>query len=511
MNGSRTIQRARDQGGQVLPLVALMFVVLLGFAALAIDVSGAYALQRFTRAVADAASLAGAQDLELNGTRAPVTDPMKEAARGHSLQSVAAQLGESPVPGCGGTSANIVDCLFPNTGYRVSIKTPSPSCVLCDPNRSVQVTVRQPAYSTSFARLLGATTWNVGATSVAGLKFSTNYGVVTLRPVNVRRNGTDANQVDIDVNGTNTRLFVYGGDIGSNTDVFTNSGGLITLDPGYWIYHIDDIVPDPWNKDLAGNPRGSLLRNEIPDPNYGYPSQVGLTSYATQAAGEDAGCLNAPPGVTPAPTVCYLPGIYQANFEIRQNTDVALLETGIYIFERDVTISGSLIGGTETGAPGVVLVMSQDWTFAGNNAALISINGGPGSCSSPSCRPDPVTDGTGRAITTTAGLPLSIMVTRAPACFSGTTAILCSDNQNDTLTLPGNGQLRVTGVIYAPSDYVKVNGNNTNQRGTLGQLIAWRISYSGGAQLDQYVATGREVGVLRLDAACTASEVCNTP
>lgn len=500
-----------SQQGQVLPLVALMILVLFGFAALAIDVSGAYSLQRFTRAVADAASLAGAQDLQLTGSRSPVTGVMQQTARAHSLESVAAQLGESPVPDCGGTSVDIVDCLFPKTGYRVSIRTPSPSCVDCDPARSVQVTVRQPEYSTTFARVLGATTWNVGSTSVAGLTFRASYGVVTLRPVNTKRNGTDLNRENIDVNGTNTRLFVYGGDIGSNTSVFTNSGGFITLEPGYWIYHIDDIAPDPWNKDLAGNPRGRLLRNQIPDPNYRYPSEAGLATYATQADGTDVGCQNAPGGITPTPTACYRPGIYESDFNVSQNTDVAYLETGVYIFRGNLDVSGSLIGGTESGKPGVVVVVRQDRTFTGNNALLISINGGPASCAMPSCRPGPVIDGEGKPITTTAGLPLSIMVTRDPACFAGITPILCTDNQNDTLTLPGNGQLRVAGVIYAPSDYVKVNGNNSNQTGTLGQLIAWRVSYSGGAQLNQYVASGKEVGVLRLDAACTANEVCNSP
>lgn len=495
--------------GQVVPLFALMLVVLLGFAALGIDIGRAYALQRFTRAVADSASLAGAQDLELSGTRSPVTSAMQQSAREHSRQSVATQVGESPVPDCGGTATDIVDCLFPNTGYRVSVKTPSPSCVLCDPSRSVQVTVRQPSFSTTFARVLGASTWNVGATSVAGLTFSTSYGVVTLRPINDRRNGTDANQVDIDVNGTNTRLFVYGGDIGSNTDVFTNSGGFITLDPGYFIYHIDDITPDPWNKDLSGSPRGRLLRNQIPDPNYRYPSQDGLASYASQAAGQDVGCVNAPSGLTPTPTACYRPGIYETDFNVNQNTDVAFLGSGVYIFQGNVNISGSLIGGTQSGQPGVVLVIRQDMVFTGNNAVVISINRGPGSCADQSCRPAPVVDGSGQTVTTKAGVPISIMVTRDPSCFSEVTPILCSDNQNQTLTLPGNGQLQVTGVIYAPSDYVKVNGNNTDQTGTLGQLIGWRISYSGGAQLNQFVATGKEVGVLRLDAACTAREVCN--
>src|SRR4029079_5420300 len=56
--------------GQALPLLALFVLVLIGFAALAIDVSGALSARRFYRRVADGAALAGAQDLQQTGSRA---------------------------------------------------------------------------------------------------------------------------------------------------------------------------------------------------------------------------------------------------------------------------------------------------------------------------------------------------------------------------------------------------------------------------------------------------------
>jgi Flp pilus assembly protein TadG len=62
-------------------ILALGFVVLLGLAALAIDVSRAYAEIRSDRSVADAASLAGAQELQIPGTR-DVTPTEQVAARG---------------------------------------------------------------------------------------------------------------------------------------------------------------------------------------------------------------------------------------------------------------------------------------------------------------------------------------------------------------------------------------------------------------------------------------------
>ena len=89
--GSRMRQR-----GQVLPLFALFLVVLLAFAALAIDVSGALATQRFYRSVADGAALAGAQDLQSPGSRT-VTPVKREVARRHAMDDLRSELG-SPRP-----------------------------------------------------------------------------------------------------------------------------------------------------------------------------------------------------------------------------------------------------------------------------------------------------------------------------------------------------------------------------------------------------------------------------
>jgi Flp pilus assembly protein TadG len=56
-------RRVRRQNGQVLPLVALMMVVLLGFAGLAIDLGRVWVAQRKLQAAVDAATLAAGQDL----------------------------------------------------------------------------------------------------------------------------------------------------------------------------------------------------------------------------------------------------------------------------------------------------------------------------------------------------------------------------------------------------------------------------------------------------------------
>ncbi len=56
-------RRLGDERGQVLMLFVVVLVVLLGIAAIALDVGRAYVAQRQLRAVADAASVAAANDL----------------------------------------------------------------------------------------------------------------------------------------------------------------------------------------------------------------------------------------------------------------------------------------------------------------------------------------------------------------------------------------------------------------------------------------------------------------
>ncbi len=59
----RQAHRPQDERGQVIVLMVLMMVVLLGFAALVVDVGYAYYAHRSLQASADAAALAGSQEL----------------------------------------------------------------------------------------------------------------------------------------------------------------------------------------------------------------------------------------------------------------------------------------------------------------------------------------------------------------------------------------------------------------------------------------------------------------
>ena len=62
--------------GQVLVVVALVFVVLLGFAALAVDVGYMYTVRHELQRCADAGALAGASIFRDGGTWLPTLDPV---------------------------------------------------------------------------------------------------------------------------------------------------------------------------------------------------------------------------------------------------------------------------------------------------------------------------------------------------------------------------------------------------------------------------------------------------
>ena len=373
------------QGGQILPLFALFLVVLLGFAAVAIDVSGALSAKRFYRSAADAASLAGAQDLQQGITR-KVTDAERTKARTDAMNRLVSLLGGTSTP-TRPPAANIVNCTIPGTNLVVSIKTPSPSCVACDPDRSVQVTVRDPAHGLSFARVFGQATWNVGSTSVAGLTYNKAYTIVTLRPP--KKVGSTFEVKDITIDGGSIVTVVIG-DVGSNANMnYSGTGSIMIFHSDYGMYYFDPLSGPLWSP----TPAGIKLTALITDPNYQYPSMVGAPPPFDDARELQANVAGTPvttanvvgspceaawasvdktryaliAATAPSDVYCYKPGIYDpatsSGSEDAQITvttgKVGLLLPGAYYLKAGLNVGGSLLGGYQPGAPGVALMFER--------------------------------------------------------------------------------------------------------------------------------------------------------
>jgi hypothetical protein len=434
----KKLARTRRQPGQVLPLFALFLIVLCGFAALAVDVSGAYSARRFYRSTADAASLAGAQDLQVTGSRS-VTSAERIAARQHAIQSVTKELGiVGSLPGqCNASSdIDVTDaCILPGTAFHLSIKAGSYpgqlspiACVSCDPARSVQVGLRNASYQLSFARVLGQGSWSVGVTSVAGLAWSKSYAVVTLRPP--EKTGSTYDVKDIKLDG-GTHVTVSTGDVATNADmVYTGSDTWLHVDTGFGMYFADPVGGPDW----VPPPDATRIYDYVSDPNYRYPAMSGILGSAACPDGTticaptftDASkslCLG-PSASSPctradldkdplnptscgaeltylrtsvytfmatqpeANVYCYKPGIYNPSSNPKLLTvaggDVVLLMPGAYYFTGSsgglqVQNNGRLLGGYRPGSQGVALMFDEcdhQCIFDGTGAQTIALNVG---------------------------------------------------------------------------------------------------------------------------------------
>ena len=428
------VNETRERG-QVLPLVALFVVVLIGFAALAIDVSGALSARRFYRSVADGAALAGAQDMQVAGSRS-VGSGDRIRARQHAMQSVMKELGVTgTVPSACNTStdADVTDaCILPGTNYHVSIKAgvyggqPSPiACSECDPARAVQVGLRNANFGLAFARVFGQSNWSVGVTSVAGLVWSKSYTIVTLRPP--AKLGSTYDVKDIKLDG-GTHVTVSKGDVATNADMdFSGIDTWMQLDPGFNVYFADWTGP---SQNWPAPPTGVKIFEYVQDANYQYPAMRGSLGNQACSSGP-ANCAptftdaresvcGAPDPATPCTTpaldptgcgaevtylqasvytfmatqdttkvYCYKPGIYDPQSSSKAlavgSGDVAILLPGAYYFKSpnaSLTVNGRLIGGYRPSTPGVALMFdecgssSPNCVFSGNSALTIALNSG---------------------------------------------------------------------------------------------------------------------------------------
>ena len=548
-------RQARERG-QVLVLAALLMVLLIGITGLAIDISAAYMADRWQRAVADAAALAGGQDLQIPGSKALPGAAQYQNARTHAMDILVSELGATSTPSvtAGSPCLTPAGCSLPGTPYEVALRTnPSPSCVDCDPFRAIQVTIRQPAFGLTFARIFGQNSWIVSTTSVAGIVQSRQYGLVALRPPRPRANGSDQNEQDIKVTG-GSRVQIDNADIGTNTNLVisgVNSAVLLQnpAPPGpytYFVWHYDTY--QAW----GAPPPGSQITSPIEDPAYPIPKRTdvaaGCPTTATTIctytlANLTDAMLGGAPGsaacqtemakvpaqykvlgtsiknMAPAKVTCYKPGIYTRELKNSKNNEAVLLTPGVYFLDNGLDVSSVLVGGYVGNSAGVAIVLpncpgNNCPAFTGNNSALVALNFGSAFQNSGGQRATAAAWHGGFVVT--GGVPstlMSLLVEPDQNCLVAPFPTLEPSNSCSTrqpqLKLPGGGALAVAGVQYAPTDNTQVTGNSP-QTGVLGQIISWTIVFSGSSTLSLEAVIGETSGILRLDPACSPTvNVCN--
>jgi hypothetical protein len=345
---------------------------------------------------------------------------------------------------------------------------------------------------------------------------------------------------------------------------YSGSGTVVNLDSGYGMFYFDPYFAPQWFPSPPMPPSQIVqqLANLITDPNYTYPSMSGSlgsaswddartsiagsgkavlraddpvdTSCATEAASVDVTKYTFMAGKTPDQIYCYEPGTYlsgsgakNASIDIG-TSDVGILKPGAYYLKSGMQVRGSLVGGFEAASPGVALMFDEagpgncpSCVLDGNNAVAIALNAGSkfpagssGVAASPAIDWDNQPVQTSGPASPNPPLLMTLLVKKDANCFVPTSAPFveptgCQDSKNQTISISGGGQLVLEGVQYMPTDNVFLGGSSDGN-GTVGQIIAWTITYTGGTAINQEGPGSEGPGVLRLDAACTApGSPCN--
>jgi hypothetical protein len=346
----------RNEQGQMLVMTALCMASLLGFMALALDVSLLFRAKRRVQTAADAAAIAGALEYYYNGT-------ISTSGCGTGVGNVACA-SDTAALNNGISSANQVTThIGPTQGYHLGAEY-------------VEVIITQPN-PTVFMAFFGFTPVNVGGRAVAGI---TPGGTCA-----IALNKTAADSVDVQgaaqINMPHCALQINS----TNDTALCTTGGKA------------QIVADAIRIVGAQNPKGKCNKtqpnaqtgvNAMPDPFANLPSPTCTpgtnVSSATTITAAVAGSLpsqvqttGSGATATNATVTCFS----AANVSI--NSGVTLGTAGgnaIFVFQNGVTLSGTttingtldIAGGQFTqGNTALTITAPADTTATYNAMALI--------------------------------------------------------------------------------------------------------------------------------------------
>jgi hypothetical protein len=513
-------QPRRAERGQTLVIFAVFLVVLLASAAIAIDYGSLLKVRRDYQNVADAAVLAGSVFLAR-----PVTATKQADAREAAWKSIEDQLGitlDETVLGATNTPTGPGE---PIGDFRVWVSTPPLGSETAyagaygGSNRVLYAFIQRanPAF---LSRMMGFTEKDVSAWATAGT-FPNRFAIITLR-----KNGdpTSGNPTDIDVNG-GTRVHVFDGDVGGNWGMAINgvdSAFVMHSSTGdaYGVY-LTENVPTGGNgwtanqvRTSGGTPVAVQYHAEVADPMYPAPcltttclvdrTTVWGSNYSATANRSGDTCSADP--TNPADLNVLAPGTYN---DVRvpngkclvldpTKAPVANKENGIYYFTGNLDLNNNaLIVGD-----GVTLVFSWSSSinkFNMNAGASISLNSGNATNNplAANCNPNCKFAGwaakagagetlpwsTGLAPTYTAPADPFVRGIAAYVCRSAGSCGSGGGPSTDILQMNSGAGIDYKGLIYAPFDNVKLAGQPTHD--DIGQLVAWTVMFTGGAEISQ--------------------------
>ncbi len=339
MSKNSTKSLLRNEEGNVVIWVAGSMTMIMGFAALAVDLGHLYALDNQLQNAADAAALAAVSQLndpnEARSVAAAITaQNLPPEEHGTALASSDVELGQ----------------WNPNTRvFAAGVNPPD----------AVRVTVRRTSDSgnaapTFFGKVLGKDEVDIVAQSIAAPP-SSPACLLALEPVEKEAISVNSNS-SITANGCKLQAN------SSNAEaVMTNAGSSVTADA-------IDINGDYTGPESSYTPQPTIDVPPSPDPLAGLP--------APPEAGDT--CDHTSETIDADPNYTMTPGVYCNDFILNAGTN-ATMEPGIYVF-RDgdfIVNSGASITGDDvmiylTGINSPELVLNSD-----SHADLSGLRTGP--------------------------------------------------------------------------------------------------------------------------------------
>lgn len=435
--------RRNRQAGQALYVTAASMVVLAGFLGLGIDMGMLRYEKRIQQTAADAAALAGANNLANGG--------VTTGAQNASAKNGFADSGSGDTSNCGSSAAIGTVCVQVNS---VETSGGPQSGPHTGNSKYVEVLVAA-VHSTYFMRVFGVTRETVTARAVATNTSggTTNGCLYTLGPPNASIEG-------VNIQGS-AQLLAPSCGINDNGN-YDPTGGTVNL-----IIKADTFGVAGSDTGHGGNV--TCYSGQSPCPAYSVPTAPDPFCSSSST------CLTAPPqpstnygSVTTAAnsTNTLNPGTYSSITFGKNSTTT--LNPGVYYINGSggVTFKG---GGTVTGS-GVMIYFT-------NNATLNAVGG--------------------------ANLPdirLSAMTAAQSQTYTGSDAyagVLMYQDPNDTAapSLGGDDNSSWSGALYFPSVQLTFFGNAKGSGYTIGMVVAKALALTGNPTVTLLGTPGMPPGV----------------
>jgi hypothetical protein len=415
----RLWRMTRDDGGQAMVLIAIMFMTLLFFVGLAVDAGQLYVAKRTEQEAADAAAFAAAIVIYQSGERPPSAVTITNAISAAVTQATR-----------NGYTNGVSDTV-------VTVVSPPATGVYAGNVYHVEVSITRQVRTTLVPAesILNP----VRARGVAGAEpMNSGYAIIALDRGNTPSAFYADNNADINIAGggilVNSSSATAVVNNQTSCSKFIMTGGTVDIDG-----HTSSSFPSGCTPSF---PAVNQAVPQKPDPFalFPKPSTTGMTDYT------------ALPGGNP---IVMNPGVYDSTASLNTNNVIYQLNSGIYILRgSSIDISGSHNSSINS-QPGGVFIFLTHTNYPN------AFRPGTDTCGYVNLQGNSTTN----LIAMTTGTYANFLYYQDPNCTT-------------EMKTGGNGTFNGTGTIYVPNAAFVFAGNNATLSGS--QLVAKTVNVQSG-------------------------------